>query len=159
MASRWSGNKIYSMFCQVFNYLNMQDKQSLPYSSVIPTNIHLLIAIISCICFHLCKLIPSYKNEFSWLIFPPDQEKALTKPHPNPTIPSLASLLMLQHWFPFILHKCKFVKGFVPLLTGCCEGHFTTKESTSPQEPRPSKVFHEIKQYEPSLTYCYSKMV
>lgn len=30
MASRWSGDKIYSMFCQVFNYLNMQDKQLPP---------------------------------------------------------------------------------------------------------------------------------
>jgi len=47
----------------------------------------------------------------------------------------------------------------MPLFTGGCEGRFTTSESASPWEKRPSKVFHEIKQYESNLTYCYSKMV
>lgn len=47
----------------------------------------------------------------------------------------------------------------MPLFTGCFEGYFTTKESTSPQEPRPPKVFCEINQNEANLPYCYSKMV
>lgn len=96
MASRWSGNKIYSKFCRVFNYFNMQEKHALPYSVVIPTVVYLLIVIISYICFYLCQLILSYKNKFSLLIFGSIQEKKeLTNPIQILLPPSLASLLML----------------------------------------------------------------
>lgn len=144
------------MFCQVVNYFNMQDKQ---FTSLFPSHPH------SCSFTHCNNFLylflplplnPILQKKISLLIFSSNQEKALT----NPT-----QILLFPHQPVSSCHSTdsfsfsKFVQGFMPLFTGCCEGHVTTKESTSPQEQRPSKVFCEIKQYEPNLTYCYSKMV